>query len=157
MPYRIDDSIISNFLTTHTRPIRLSSLPQDPSSQHCPICHLPYAPQDPSYVHPLHPPDTPEYPVQVRCRGPCKHVFGRICIERHMRGGQPWSHTCPICRAEWFPAPNAGRREVLAATEIALDALARIDAADVEVRAEVERVEEALRRIREVLYGSRWI
>lgn len=74
-----------------------------------------------------------------------------------MRGGQPWSHTCPICRAEWFPAPNAGRREVLAATEIALDALARIDAADVEVRAEVERVEEALRRIREVLYGSRWI
>ncbi|KAF2132306.1 hypothetical protein P153DRAFT_383196 [Dothidotthia symphoricarpi CBS 119687] len=155
MPNHIPNFQISHFLSSHTIPLLT---PPDPT---CPICQLPYASPPQTYVHPLLPPDIPEYAVQINNRGPCTHVFGRRCVETHIRGRNPWSHTCPMCRAEWFPPPDTGRREVLEHVERALNGLARLEedlsAGDEVTMAEVEDLERSLERIREVLYGGRWI
>ncbi|KAF1973103.1 hypothetical protein BU23DRAFT_143367 [Bimuria novae-zelandiae CBS 107.79] len=157
MSYRIDESIISNFLTNHTRPLQLSALPSDPASRRCPICRDSYHAQDPSYLHPLLPADNPEYPVQVLNCGACRHIFGRHCIERQIRASQPWSHVCPLCRVSWFPAPNAARTGMVGEVENALSALARVEIQDEGVRNEMEIVERGLEAIRERLYSQRWI
>lgn len=158
MPYRINDSIISNFLTNHTVPLQLSALPLDHPSQQCPVCHERYHTQNPTYVHPLLPPDVPEYPVQIFNRGMCRHIFGRHCIERHIRANRPWSHVCPMCREEWFPAPNAARTELVSGLNDAVNALSRIDTQDEEVRREIEAVERGLDIImRNLLDSQRWI
>lgn len=153
MPSRlpgIPSPIITTFLTSHTHPLPPSLFPQDPISLTCPICTQPYSPPDPSYVHPT-PAGTPEYAVQISGCGACAHVFGRHCVERHLRARQPWSRACPLCRAEWIPTPGGGRREVLEAVERALALVARMDR-DV---GGVEAVEEGLERAREVLYRNR--
>ena len=62
-----------------------------------------------------------------------------------------------MCRREWFPAPNGGRTEVLGHVERALNGLAGLEVRDQQVRREVDDVERALRRVREVMYGNRWI
>lgn len=157
MSYRIDDSIISNFLTNHTNPVQLASLQPDPSSQFCPICREPYHSQDPAYLHPLLLTDTFEYPVQVVDRGPCRHIFGRRCIERQLRAGQPWSHVCPICRQEWLPTPHSARGEIIGTLDNVLGVLEQLEMRNEAVRREVHNVEQALEGIRELLYGQRWI
>jgi hypothetical protein len=80
-----------------------------------------------------------------------------LCLEKHVRGNAPWSHTCPLCRKEWFPAPNRGRADVLTNLKSALNVLAGLEVRNEQVRAEIEHVERALRRIRNVLDGNRWI
>lgn len=157
MPYRIDESIVSNFITNHTRALRLSALPPDPLSRQCPICRDLYHAQDPAYLHPLLPADTPEYPVQVRDRGLCRHILGRRCIERHIRAGHPWSHTCPLCREEWFPAPTSARAEIVGMLDNVLGVLERLEMRDEVARHELENVEQALDSIRELLYSHRWM
>ena len=96
MSYPIDEAILFNFLANHTRPLRLSALPLDPSSQRCPICHEAYHARDPFHVHPILSADAPEYPVQIRDRGLCRHIFGRHCMEKQIRSHQPWI-TCVRC------------------------------------------------------------
>lgn len=157
MAYRIGESIISNFLNNHTRPLELSALPSDPLSRQCPICRDRYHAQHHAYLHPLLPADTPEYPVQVCDRGACRHILGRRCIERHVRAGQPWSHTCPLCREEWFPAPNSVRTVIFSTLDNVLGALERLEMGDEVARQEVENVEQALESIRELLHSQRWI
>ena len=95
--------------------------------------------------------------MQVQNRGACAHIFGRQCIETHIRGGYPWSHTCPLCRVEWFPAPHGGRTEMVTAVNGALARLARLDANDEGVRRELEAVDVALVRMREILHTYRWL
>ncbi|KAF1949956.1 hypothetical protein CC80DRAFT_554857 [Byssothecium circinans] len=163
MPRLFPEPVLQNFLTHHTHALPLSSLPEDdPLSLQCPICHNPYSAQDPSYLHPLSPislsdPEGTEYPVQVKDRGTCRHIFGRRCIERHIRADQPWSHSCPLCRVEWFPPSVRSRTRAVVEVERALNALSRIESLDDEVRAEVRNVEGALEIIRELLYESRWM
>ncbi|KAF2681203.1 hypothetical protein K458DRAFT_391997 [Lentithecium fluviatile CBS 122367] len=154
MAYHIDGSIIQNFLTRNTRPIDIHSLPED---SECSICHNPYSPPDPAYLHPLHPDTETEYALQIVGRGACTHIFGRRCLERHIRAGQPWSHSCPLCRAEWFPPPRAGRWDAVVRVEDALNVLVRIQSDDENVMLEVESVERNLRGIREILYERRWL
>lgn len=69
----------------------------------------------------------------------------------------PWSHTCPLCRAVWFNAPNVGRQQVLREIEDGLMRLARMEIQEPDVRMELDDVEQALERIRDVLYEQRWI
>lgn len=153
MPSRLPNFQISNFLTNNTVPIPLSSL-TDPN---CPICLVAFDAPPTTHVHPDHLDGLPDYAVRIYNRSPCFHVFGRRCLEAHIRSGTPWSHTCPLCRAEWFPAPHSGRREALINIESALMGLARVDVRDEEIGREVANVERALLRVREVLYGWRWI
>lgn len=153
MQSRIPPSNIQHFLATNTRP--LTPRPSSP----CPICRKQYSPRDLSYVHPVHPLTETEYAVQIVGRSECLHIFGRVCLEKHIAGGLPWSHACPICRAEWFPPVRTGRREVLEAIEGAMAMLEGLDGGDVGelVGEEARAVREELGRARDVLYQSRWI
>jgi hypothetical protein len=158
MPHQIPDFQISHFLTLNTVPTPLSSLSHaSPRDRECPICHNAYADPPTGYVHPDIGDGESEYAVQVQNRGSCAHIFGRRCIEAHIRSGNPWSHTCPLCRAEWFPAPSGGRGVVLGEIEGALSRLARVNVQDEGVRSELEAVDRALVRMREVLRRRRWI
>jgi hypothetical protein len=79
------------------RPTSLSLLGDSDSDQECPICHelFPEFDYDGSQ----------DYPVSQWLRRPgsqCEHIFGRICIERHIRSGEYYSMRCPICREQWF-------------------------------------------------------
>ncbi|XPS71787.1 hypothetical protein M3J09_003964 [Ascochyta lentis] len=157
MPNRIPDFQIANFLTTNTTALQLTQLSAAGVESECSICHNSYADPPQNYVHPDLPEGEDEYPVQIRNRGSCKHVFGRRCLEHHIRGGNPWSHTCPMCRTEWFPAPNAARRQMLNEVEWTLNHLATLHVDDDRARRELGEAEIALERIREALYESRWI
>ena len=92
----------------------------------------------------------------MRRRGSCEHIFGRRCIERQVRAGQPWSHICPLCREEWFPAPITRRIEAIEQLEVAMDTLLRVERHDAEIRSELEAVERALGVIRDMMYSHRW-
>ena len=86
-------------------PLRLNS--QDLNSPECPICKEPYiefqsnSPESNGMIG--------EWAVRVdisagrdggrRC---CGHIFGRRCLERYVKGNEPWQRRCPICRAPWF-------------------------------------------------------
>lgn len=155
MPNRITNDKIQNFLARNTIPLSLSILP--PSLIACPICSTPYSEQDPSYVHPLIPPDGPEYPIQVIKCGGCNHIIGRRCIEKSVRAGQPWSHTCPICREEWFVPPHSTRREILGSVRRCLNLLARIPRVRMETRGDMEEVERTLTGVEIMLMERRWI
>ena len=159
MPNSIPEFQIANFLATNTRALELKDLASttDDAGIDCPICHSPYADPPQDYVHPNLPEDEEEYAVQVENRGECAHIFGRRCLEHHIRGGKPWSHTCPLCRTEWFPAPNAGRQEMLLNIERTLTSLAAMEQIDEHTRSELGQVEMALGRIRDALYETRWI
>lgn len=157
MPNRIPHFQMSNFLRHNTTPIPLSSIRLTGSTDsHCPICKNPYSDPPSDSVHPEIGADVPEYAVKV-CHRPCSHVFGRHCLEQHIRAGMPWSHTCPLCRAVWFNAPNVGRQQVLREIEDGLMRLARVEIQEPDVRMELDDVEQALERIRDVLYEQRWI
>ncbi|KAJ4356962.1 Ribosomal lysine N-methyltransferase 4 [Ascochyta clinopodiicola] len=151
MPNRIPNFQIMNFLTENTLGLQLTEVSVAGAESECPICHHPYADPPQGYVHPDLPEDEDEYPVQIQNRGQCKHIFGRRCLEHHIRGGNPWSHTCPLCRTEWFPAPNAARRQMLGDIEWTLNHLASLDVEDVQARRELGEAEAALQRIREAL------
>lgn len=158
MPNNIPEFQIANFLATNTKALHLDELNSDDSSgSACSICHSPYADPPQHYVHPDLPEGADEYAVQIQNREDCKHIFGRRCLEHHIRGGNPWSHTCPLCRTEWFPAPNAVRREMLGAVERVLNHLAAVDLPDDHTRQELRDIEVDLERIRDALYQSRWI
>ncbi|KAF1923364.1 uncharacterized protein M421DRAFT_425889 [Didymella exigua CBS 183.55] len=158
MPNLIPEFQIANFLANNTKPLELVELSSitDPETQ-CPICHNSFAGPPQDYVHPDLPGDEEEYAVQIDNRGECTHIFGRHCLEHHIRSGNPWSHVCPLCRTEWFPAPNAGRQDMLLNVERTLTALASIELVDEHAIQELEQVELALGRIRDSLYDSRWI
>lgn len=128
MPNSIPEHQIANFLRDDTKSLRLDNLPTDhDTNRFCPICHLPYVEPPNEYVHPQHPRDDEEYAIQIQHSSGCRHIFGRVCLERHMRGGNPWSHTCPLCRTEWFPAPNATRRHMIEDIERTLIALSALE------------------------------
>jgi|TARA_R110002003_G_scaffold2382_2_gene24226 hypothetical protein len=62
-----------------------------------------------------------------------------------------------MCRAEWFPAPNAGRMDMLRLLDRVLNGLAALEIRDSQTRREVDDVERSLHRIRDMLYGNRWV
>lgn len=158
MPNNIPNFQVANFLATNTKPLLLADLAESTDADsECPICRSTYADPPQNYVHPDLPEGEAEYAVQIHNRGGCMHIFGRRCLEHHICGGNPWSHTCPLCRTEWFPAPSAGRREMLMDIERTLTALAALELVDGQARQELVQVEAALDRIREALYESRWI
>jgi hypothetical protein len=155
MPNPLPEFQIQNFLSRHTLSLAIRSLPTgSPQDRECPICQNRYSDPPVSYAHPDCPSDVPEYACQVTT---CNHIFGRRCLEKHIRDGNPWSHTCPMCRKAWLTAPNRGRTEVMGHIERALNSLASLEVSDVEVRREVENVEQALAMIRDVLNGNRWV
>lgn len=91
MPSTIPVFHIANFLATNTKPLKLKDivLTTDDAGTDCPICHNSYADPPQNYVHPDLPEDEDEYAVQIENRGDCTHIFGRHCLEHHMRGGNP--------------------------------------------------------------------
>ncbi|KAF2110519.1 hypothetical protein BDV96DRAFT_202838 [Lophiotrema nucula] len=155
MSYRIPSPIIQNFLEHHTCPVALSKLPHDVRS--CPICKASYVDRDPKYNHPLLLNDTEEYPVRICNCGECKHVFGRRCLEQHIRAQQPWSHRCPLCRAEFFPAPSPRREQLLERVERLLNMIAARDANDEAEAQQLDEIYVAAESIRDELLGPRWI
>lgn len=159
MANSIPEFQIANFLATNTKPLELKNIASTTESTgtECPICHNSYADPPQDYVHPDLPEDEDEYAVQIQNRGECTHVFGRRCLEHHIRGRNPWSYTCPLYRTEWFPAPNAGRQEMLLNVERTLTSLAAMEQIDEHTRQELGQVEVALERVRDALYDSRWI
>ncbi|KAH7402846.1 hypothetical protein BKA66DRAFT_391778, partial [Pyrenochaeta sp. MPI-SDFR-AT-0127] len=53
MPNQIPNFQIAHFLSTHTIPLLLNSVPQtSPEDTRCPICQDPYACPPRTYVHP---------------------------------------------------------------------------------------------------------
>jgi hypothetical protein len=102
MPNAIPDSQIRDFLATNTKPV----VPTDSADIECPICQIPYASPPQIAVHPDLPSGEEEYAVKIQNKAECRHIFGRRCLEDHIRSGKPWSHKCPFCRTGWFPAPN---------------------------------------------------
>lgn len=71
--------------------------PTVPADSTCPICLDPYEVYDDNQ-------DT-DYPASPSLHRPdslCRHVFGRICIETHIRSGQRYSTRCPTCREQWI-------------------------------------------------------
>ncbi|KAJ4984821.1 SET domain-containing protein [Stagonosporopsis vannaccii] len=150
MPNNIPEFQIADFLTKYTKPLLRSDLTlTNGTNTECFICHTPYADPPQNYVHPDLPDGDEEYAVQIQNRSECKHIFGRRCLEQHIRGGNPWSHTCPLCRTEWFPAPNSARRDMLVEIERTLMVLAALDIVGGHARQELGQVEVALERIRE--------
>lgn len=156
MPNHIPDTQILVFLALNTRPVILT----DCSDKECPICLAPYASPPPTSVHPALPSGEEEYPVQIQDKAECTHVFGRRCLEDHLRGGNPWSRTCPFCRTVWMPAPRRATRASFTTntdTRMELDRLFAIlaerDAE--EEREEQERERSSLERLRDALDESR--
>jgi hypothetical protein len=95
-----------------TTPLKLGSIDLD--SPECPICREPYI--DFQQSLPSSNESEGEWAVRVdisaaqvggkRC---CGHIFGRRCLERHVKGNEAWRNTCPICRAPWFVTETNGR------------------------------------------------
>jgi hypothetical protein len=83
------DLEISTFLD---RLVRTTSTEID-----CSICHEPYPGYDQEAVT-----DYPVWPLERREGARCRHIFGRLCIEQHVRGGRAYSTRCPICREVWI-------------------------------------------------------
>jgi hypothetical protein len=73
------------------RPVPLSD------SSTCPLCLEPYADFSDDSVT-----DYPARPGVQWSGFQCNHVFGRVCIEQHIRSGEEYSARCPICREAWF-------------------------------------------------------
>ncbi|KAF2260396.1 hypothetical protein CC78DRAFT_571208 [Lojkania enalia] len=90
-----------------TTPLTVASL--DPSSRECPICSEPYGEYQPNTANIISNYEVQEWAVRVDlCATPaggarlCSHVFGRRCLEHHLRSNGAWHNKCPICRAPWF-------------------------------------------------------
>lgn len=91
-----------------TTPMNLARLPND--SNTCSLCMEPYGEYIPST--PNLNDSQPEWAVRVdlaaaqdgstRC---CGHIFGRRCLERHLKSAGRWHNKCPLCRAVWFTSP----------------------------------------------------
>lgn len=67
------------------------------SGSFCLLCLEPYEP-----FSEIRDTDYPASPYLRRPGSQCHHVFGRICIERHIRSGQWYSSRCPVCREQWI-------------------------------------------------------
>jgi hypothetical protein len=63
----------------------------------CPLCLEPYVAFSADSVT-----DYPARPGVQWSGFQCNHVFGRVCIEQHIRSGEEYSVRCPICREAWF-------------------------------------------------------
>lgn len=106
-PHTIYDLIIDNRLIESNANMSASELeiyaflnlliPTTSTDPDCPICHEPYPEYDSDRVR-----DYPAWPMDRREGAQCRHVFGRICIEQHVRGGYEYSTRCPICREVWI-------------------------------------------------------
>ncbi|KAF2658544.1 hypothetical protein K491DRAFT_676360 [Lophiostoma macrostomum CBS 122681] len=84
-----------------TTPVQLSTIPDSPD---CAICKEPLSAFDPAVRS-----QEQEYPVRVDIAATptgsvrlCGHIFGRKCLEQHLRTKGPWSKNCPLCRRVWF-------------------------------------------------------
>lgn len=93
MARAIYNFFVEDFLTDHVH--RLETPPEAPDDE-CPICREPYATSSSHW-----PVSDGEVAVRV---DPCKHVFGRSCLETHARGENEYSNTCPTCRETLFLA-----------------------------------------------------
>lgn len=92
-----------------TTPLSLESL--DPDSRKCPICKEPYAEYQASSTESDK--DALEWAIRVdmlaaidgqrRC---CGHVFGKRCLQAHIKSPTPWHNKCPLCRSTWFTQPG---------------------------------------------------
>lgn len=62
-----------------------------------PLCLEPYRPHsnDEETDHAV-------APTVRRLFSRCRHIFGRVGIERHIRSSQSYSTRCPICREPWL-------------------------------------------------------
>ncbi|KAJ4984820.1 hypothetical protein SVAN01_09693 [Stagonosporopsis vannaccii] len=92
-----------------TTPLPLSLIA--PSDRGCSICLEPY-------IEPLHHASTQEgqqgecavrVELVAEASGPrrcCGHVFGKRCLEAHLRSSGPWKRRCPLCRVPWFQELN---------------------------------------------------
>ena len=101
----ISEALIEAYLET-VEFIHISTLPRDQKT--CPVC------QDPYLSQPLL-----ERPVRINSLRPnstCRHVFGRYCIEMHIRVEEPWSVRCPICREDWFTVHDGNAMATVAPT-----------------------------------------
>jgi hypothetical protein len=63
----------------------------------CPICHEPYPEYDQGTAT-----DYAVWPTERQEDTRCRHIFGRLCIEQHVRSGRDYSTRCPICRELWI-------------------------------------------------------
>ncbi|KAF2255164.1 hypothetical protein BU26DRAFT_151643 [Trematosphaeria pertusa] len=99
----------SSHLVVFTTPLPLRCLQAD--SRDCPICHEAYGDYRPGMLDLGE--AQAEWAVRVdltaepdRSRRCCGHIFGRRCLEKHLRRPEPWHNKCPICRLTWFPSDN---------------------------------------------------
>ncbi|KAF2275786.1 uncharacterized protein EI97DRAFT_442783 [Westerdykella ornata] len=153
MPDRIPEFIIQNFLSRHTEPVPLASLPED--EDHCPICLQPYTYSE-QCTHPDIGEGDPEYPLRIINCGPCQHVLGRRCVERSIRQNHAWSHACPLCRQRWLLPRHAGRSELLADIRRSLQLLAGMERSEVTGRG-LDEIERLMLRSEERLLQTRWL
>lgn len=72
-------------------------IPTATTETECPICHEPYPQYDFTRTS-----DYPAWPYERPEGAQCHHIFGRLCIEEHVRGGEEYSTRCPSCREEWI-------------------------------------------------------
>ncbi|KAF2823203.1 hypothetical protein CC86DRAFT_421961 [Ophiobolus disseminans] len=74
--------------------------PAPTADQTCPLCLESYPADQGPELDPQG-----DYPARTRTPRQgmqCQHVFGRLCIERHVRSGQSYGNRCPMCRERWF-------------------------------------------------------
>ncbi|KAF1973104.1 hypothetical protein BU23DRAFT_554636 [Bimuria novae-zelandiae CBS 107.79] len=98
-----------------TTPIHLECLA--PDSRTCPICSEPYI--EPQNTRPS-PEDNEEWAMRVdmsatnqgsmKC---CRHIFGRRCLEKHIKSCGPWHNKCPLCRQKWWISEDPPRHSSL--------------------------------------------
>jgi len=92
----------------------------------CPICHEPYPQYDFTQAS-----DYPAWPYERPEGAQCHHIFGRLCIEEHVRGGEEYSTRCPSCREEWIRfSPDA--RTISPLGDLEFDVLSEYEGQDSE-------------------------
>ncbi|KAF2110520.1 hypothetical protein BDV96DRAFT_202837 [Lophiotrema nucula] len=95
-----------------TTPLEVGKI--DPYSRDCPICNEPYGTYSKA-IDLSSNDDLLEWPVRVDlCATPdsrtrlCGHIFGRRCLEKHLKAQGPWHSKCPMCRMTWFEPVHSG-------------------------------------------------
>lgn len=86
-------------------------------TQECPICYVAYGERDGA--------SSPEHAVAIKT---CGHIFGHACLSKHVTGGFPSSHLCPVCRNVLFQF--SAQEKAAASRQGLLDRLAQARARD---------------------------